>query len=68
MGPSRKRNKVQEQVEENRPYIKKPLNAFMVFMREHRPFIDEEVKRKGNGVVNMHLAQTVGLLGAGQVV
>uniref|UniRef100_H3CE54 HMG box domain-containing protein n=1 Tax=Tetraodon nigroviridis TaxID=99883 RepID=H3CE54_TETNG len=54
----RKRNKVQEQVEENRPYIKKPLNAFMVFMREHRPFIDEEVKRKGNGVVNMHLAQT----------
>lgn len=45
-------------MEENRPYIKKPLNAFMVFMREHRPFIDEEVKRKGNGVVNMHLAQT----------
>ena len=47
-------------MEENRPYIKKPLNAFMVFMREHRPFIDEDVKRKGNGVVNMHLAQTVG--------
>lgn len=47
-------------MEDNRPYIKKPLNAFMVFMREHRPFIDEEVKRKGNGVVNMHLAQTVG--------
>lgn len=52
-------------MEENRPYIKKPLNAFMVFMREHRPFIDEEVKRKGNGVVNMHLAQTVGLGGPG---
>ncbi|XP_029689631.1 uncharacterized protein isoform X7 [Takifugu rubripes] len=53
----RKRNKVQEQLEKNRPYIKKPLNAFMVFMREQRPHIDEEVKRKGNGVVNMHLAQ-----------
>ncbi|TWW56233.1 Transcription factor 7-like 1-C HMG box transcription factor 3-C [Takifugu flavidus] len=53
----RKRNKVQEQLEKHRPYIKKPLNAFMVFMREQRPHIDEEVKRKGNGVVNMHLAQ-----------
>lgn len=58
--PNRKRNKVQEQLEKNRPYIKKPLNAFMVFMREQRPHIDEEVKRKGNGVVNMHLAQKVG--------
>lgn len=57
--PNRKRNKVQEQLEKNRPYIKKPLNAFMVFMREQRPHIDEEVKRKGNGVVNMHLAQKV---------
>lgn len=51
---------MQEQLEKNRPYIKKPLNAFMVFMREQRPHIDEEVKRKGNGVVNMHLAQKVG--------
>lgn len=32
----------------------------MVFMREQRPHIDDEVKRKGNGVVNMHLAQKVG--------
>lgn len=51
---------MQERLEKNRPYIKKPLNAFMVFMREQRPHIDEEVKRKGNGVVNMHLAQKVG--------
>lgn len=51
---------MQEQLEKNRPYIKKPLNAFMVFMREQRPHIDDEVKRKGNGVVNMHLAQKVG--------
>lgn len=39
--------------------MKKPLNAFMVYMKEQRPFIDLELKSKGNGVVNMYLAQKV---------
>lgn len=46
--------------EGKRPYVKKPLNAFMVYMKEQRPFIDLELKAKGNGVVNMYLAQKVG--------
>lgn len=56
---SRKRSKVQEEVEGSQPYVKKPLNAFMVFMKEQRPYIDLELKSKGNGVVNMYLAQKV---------
>ena len=39
--------------------MKKPLNAFMVFMKEQRPFIGPELRSKGNGVVNMVLAQKV---------
>lgn len=59
----RKRSQVPEEEEEDggkRPYVKKPLNAFMVYMKEQRPFIDLELKAKGNGVVNMYLAQKVG--------
>lgn len=56
---SRKRSKVHEEVEGTRPYVKKPLNAFMVYMKEQRPYIDLELKSKGNGVVNMYLAQKV---------
>lgn len=50
---------MQEEVEGSQPYVKKPLNAFMVFMKEQRPYIDLELKSKGNGVVNMYLAQKV---------
>lgn len=48
-----------EEREGSRPYVKKPLNAFMVFMKEQRPYIDVELKSKGNGVVSMYLAQKV---------
>lgn len=56
---SRKRSRAQEEAEGSQPYVKKPLNAFMVFMKEQRPYIDLELKSKGNGVVNMYLAQKV---------
>lgn len=52
----------EEEDEGRRPYVKKPLNAFMVYMKEQRPFIDLELKSKGNGVVNMYLAQKVCLV------
>ena len=47
---------------ENKPYIKKPPNAFMLFMREQRPNVELEVKCKGSGAVNVVLAQKVSVL------
>lgn len=40
-------------------YIKKPLNAFMLFMKEQRPNISKELWRKGSGTVNSELAAMV---------
>lgn len=37
-------------------YIKKPPNAFMLFMKEKRPNISKEFWRKGSGAVNSYLA------------
>ncbi|XP_029696663.1 transcription factor 7-like 1-A isoform X2 [Takifugu rubripes] len=40
----------------NRVYIKKPPNAFMLFMEQQRPNVSKEIWRKGSGAVNSHLA------------
>lgn len=40
-------------------YIKKPPNAFMLFMTEQRPNISKELWRKGSSTVNSHLATMV---------
>ncbi|XP_030262075.1 transcription factor 7-like [Sparus aurata] len=37
--------------------IKRPPNAFMLHMKEHRPHVEEDVKMMGNGAVNMVLGQ-----------
>lgn len=50
--------------DDNRVYIKKPPNAFMLFMEEQRPNVSKEIWRKGSGAVNSHLAEIVrGCLG-----
>ncbi|TWW63595.1 hypothetical protein D4764_03G0006030 [Takifugu flavidus] len=40
-------------------YIKKPPNAFMLFMTEQRPNISRELWRKGSSTVNSYLATMV---------
>ncbi|CAG02186.1 unnamed protein product [Tetraodon nigroviridis] len=46
--------------EDSQVYIKKPPNAFMLFMKEQRPNVSKELWRKGSGVVNSYLAAIVG--------
>ncbi|XP_041671974.1 transcription factor SOX-18-like [Cheilinus undulatus] len=38
------------------PYIKKPDNSFMIFMKERRPSVPAEVKKKGMAASNKYLA------------
>lgn len=44
------------------PYVKKPQNAFMLFMKEQRPNIAPELWRKGSGAVNAVLGKMVWLI------
>lgn len=43
-------------------YIKKPPNAFMIFMKEQRATVSPEIRRQGNGAVNTFLGGKVRLL------
>lgn len=45
--------------EEVQAYIKKPPNAFMLFMKEQRPNVSKDLWEKGSGVVNSYLAAIV---------
>lgn len=45
--------------DDNRVYIKKPPNAFMLFMEQQRANVSKEIWRKGSGAVNSHLAEIV---------
>ncbi|KAM6903026.1 transcription factor 7-like 1 [Xenentodon cancila] len=42
---------------EEKPHIKKPLNAFMLFMREERPVVVEQCKIKESSTINQILGQ-----------
>ncbi|XP_056878687.1 transcription factor 7-like 1-B [Takifugu flavidus] len=44
------------------PYIKKPPNAFMLFMKQLRPAIDPELWKHGSGAVNQMLGKMWGTL------
>ncbi|XP_033976676.1 transcription factor 7-like 1-A [Trematomus bernacchii] len=48
-----------KQQDNNRPYIRKPLNAFMLYMKEHRDHVKAEVvsERRGTAAVNEILGQ-----------
>lgn len=55
---------ISDRDDNNRVYIKKPPNAFMLFMEQQRPNVSKEIWRKGSGAVNSHLAAIVrGYLG-----
>ncbi|XP_068163546.1 lymphoid enhancer-binding factor 1-like [Antennarius striatus] len=41
----------------NHPYVKKPPNAFMLFLKEQRPYVHPDIQRQGSGVVNKILGQ-----------
>lgn len=51
-----------QQEEQNQGYVRKPLNAFMIYMKEQRPHVHPDIKCKGNGIVNIYLAQKVSVL------
>lgn len=47
----------QEKVDEKKPHIKKPLNAFMLYMREERPKVVAQCKVKESATINQILGQ-----------
>ncbi|XP_061634809.1 transcription factor 7-like 1 isoform X2 [Phyllopteryx taeniolatus] len=51
----RKRNKCTE--EPTRPYIKKPPNAFMLFMKEQRPVVKAKIVNKDSATLNKVLGK-----------
>ncbi|XP_061540710.1 transcription factor 7-like 1 isoform X2 [Phycodurus eques] len=53
--PSKKRNKCAE--EPTRPYIKKPPNAFMLFMKEQRPVVKAKIVNKDSATLNKVLGK-----------
>lgn len=51
----------QEREDEKRPHIKKPLNAFMLYMRDERPKVVAQCKVKESATINQILGQRVSL-------
>lgn len=49
----------QEKEDEKKPHIKKPLNAFMLYMREERPKVVAQCKVKESATINQILGQRV---------
>ncbi|KAA8594396.1 hypothetical protein FQN60_005230, partial [Etheostoma spectabile] len=47
----------QEKEDERKPHIKKPLNAFMLYMREERPKVVAQCKVKESATINQILGQ-----------
>ncbi|XP_035464098.1 transcription factor 7-like 1-B [Scophthalmus maximus] len=47
----------QEREDERKPHIKKPLNAFMLYMREERPHVVAQCKVKESATINQILGQ-----------
>lgn len=45
--------------EQKRPHVKKPLNAFMLFMKEQRPKIAAEFTLKESAAINQILGKRV---------
>lgn len=45
--------------DENHPYIKKPLNAFMIFRKEQRPIVMAEQKIRDSASVNAIVGKKV---------
>ncbi|XP_016894183.1 transcription factor 7-like 1-B isoform X2 [Cynoglossus semilaevis] len=50
-------DEAQEKEEEKKNYVKKPLNAFMLYMREERPKVVAQCKVKESATINQILGQ-----------
>lgn len=48
--------------DEKKCYVKKPLNAFMLYMREERPKVVAQCKVKESATINQILGQRVRLI------
>lgn len=61
MSPCRRStiDEAQEKEEEKKNYVKKPLNAFMLYMREERPKVVAQCKVKESATINQILGQRV---------
>uniref|UniRef100_A0A3P9HB82 Transcription factor 7 like 1a n=1 Tax=Oryzias latipes TaxID=8090 RepID=A0A3P9HB82_ORYLA len=55
--PSRKSASGAPREDERRPHIKKPLNAFMLYMRDERPKVVSQCKVKESATINQILGQ-----------
>ncbi len=49
-----------QQVKEKKPHIKKPLNAFMLFMKQKRADVIKECTLKESAAINQILGKMVG--------
>ena len=59
-----RKRKLENQQDDDRPYIKKPPNAFMLFLKEQRPCLMSELNTKDNAAVNKILGQRVSVCAA----
>ncbi|XP_030613331.1 transcription factor 7-like 1-B [Archocentrus centrarchus] len=55
--PAPKKRKRDGHQDEDRPYVKKPPNAFMLFLREQRENVKAELKINGSAAVNAAVAE-----------
>lgn len=51
-----------QQLKDDMAYIKKPPNAFMLFLEEQRPYVAPELRRQGTSKVNKALGKKVSVL------
>ncbi|XP_067340931.1 transcription factor 7-like 2 [Channa argus] len=58
----RRKRKYDKPQDDEKPYIKKPLNAFMLFMKEQRQNVVTEINLRDNATVNTILGQRWALL------
>lgn len=50
------------QLDEDRPYVKKPLNAFMIFRKEQRQIVMDETNIRDSASVNAIVGKKVSCL------
>lgn len=60
MSPSRKHQDSKKEEEKKKPHIKKPLNAFMLYMKEMRAKVVAECTLKESAAINQILGRRVG--------
>lgn len=58
--PSRKHQDSKKEEEKKKPHIKKPLNAFMLYMKEMRAKVVAECTLKESAAINQILGRRVG--------